>query len=318
MRCITIGLLLCFLELQSIHAYALTTVSGNRRPLSNFQKIPDKTRDLISDNAFRSRGGALSAVSDENQAFKSRGGAQSTISEEQKDAFKGSSIALFSALLTPSTLLSGAAYGTMFTLKADPLVDTSIMLLERRLFIVLSGATTACALTAVISSAMALFRIRFMPNDAVKTTSLIHGMPYSLKNFIYDNCKPFFMSSFVNFTLAITGFICMVTIRAWHVISCPSLSAGLAMILGGCGVNILGLIERALWSMDGSPEGSRWRLPTHLPALMKDYIKFLSGFSRKPNASASGMGGFQVLSVGLWVGGGMALWKSFRKAIIAM
>jgi len=105
---------------------------------------------LISDNAFRSRGGALSAVSDENQAFKSRGGAQSTISEEQKDAFKGSSIALFSALLTPSTLLSGAAYGTMFTLKADPLVDTSIMLLERRLFIVLSGATTAFSAAAVL------------------------------------------------------------------------------------------------------------------------------------------------------------------------
>ncbi|GMH52832.1 hypothetical protein TrRE_jg11231 [Triparma retinervis] len=239
-----------------------------------------------------------------------------------KDEFKSSSIALFSALLTPSTLLSGAAYGTMFALKVNPLTDTPIIILERRLFIVLSGLTTACALTAVISSAMALFRLRFMSNASISLASL-PSVPssYGLKDFLRDNVRPFFLSSFVNFTAAMAGFVSMVAVRAWHVLSCPDLALGLALFLAGFAVNILSLIERALWGMDGGgyncDSWNDWRFPDKLLGLVKEYAHFLMGRMRFKNG-APGQAPFRVVSCGLWVGGSIALGKSFAKAIAAI
>jgi hypothetical protein len=169
---------------------------------------------------------------------------------------------------------------------------------------------------------MALFRIRFMSNASVKLTSLpsIVGS-YGLKDFLHDNVRPFFLSSFVNFTLAMVGFLSMVVVRAWHVLSCPNLALGLALFLAGFAVNILGLIERALWGMDGGgyncDSWNNWRFPNKLLRLVKEYMWFLMGLMRFKNG-VPGQAPFRVVSCGLWAAGSIALGKSFVKAIAAI
>ena len=202
------------------------------------------------------------------------------------EGFKAKSVALFSVLLTPATLLSTAGYNSMFSIPLAAADKTAVML-RKRAFILVSGLTLGCALTCVISSAMALFRLRFLPDSEIRTDSFsAKGKVYTLKNFIDDNMKPFFLASFVNFNFALLGFLTVVAIRSQHAIACEHLSLSLVFFFATFAVIMISLVERALYAMQLSmDENSR---PIHLHTIIFDYLKFLIGIDKYKHGAKVG------------------------------
>ena len=83
-----------------------------------------------------------------------RGGASPSVMDHSQAA-----ISLFQALLTPSTLLSGAIYASMFTLPFNA-IDTNVILLEKRVFVLLSGFSLCSSLTALVAATSSLVMLR--------------------------------------------------------------------------------------------------------------------------------------------------------------
>ena len=83
-----------------------------------------------------------------------RGGASPSVMDHSQAA-----ISLFQALLTPSTLLSGAIYASMFTLPFNA-IDTNVILLEKRVFVLLSGFSLCSSLTVLVAATSSLVMLR--------------------------------------------------------------------------------------------------------------------------------------------------------------
>jgi len=171
------------------------------------------------------------------------------------------SLALFQALLTPSTLLSGAVYSSMFSLP-KVLTDNSLLLMEKRLYVLFCAGTLCCSLTTVMAVSMALFSLRFRDDEGEPAAS-------SLREFLDEETGGLFNTCLVNFVLSVTGFLVVVATRAWHFITCPAFARTLVMFMSCSLVLILTIVERTLDRANPKRNG------IGLPLIRREFFKYI-------------------------------------------
>jgi len=197
-------------------------------------------------------------------------------------------IALFSHMLTPSVLLSGAIYGSMFALPLSP-SDSPATKFLYRLYTVFSSISWASSLTSVISTTVALQSLRFQNSTPTGT----------LREFIDANCATLWSVSFVNFLYSLLGFFAIVTVRAWHQISCPKLARCVVFLNAGFATLMINTLDSYLYSSS-----------TNLLRTVLEYHNRISfSFVSKADKEKGGKGdnllgkGLRVLSTSLFAVG---------------
>lgn len=131
----------------------------------------------------------------------------------------------------------------MFTLPFNP-ADTSVILFEKRLFVLMCGFSLCAGLTALMSATAALVMLRL---NAPPSNH------HSLQHYL-DNCTGGLWNiTFVNFLFATLGYLSVVIIRAWNFIHCPTFARAVVLIMSSSVLLIVKIIDRSLeFARDGS------------------------------------------------------------------